>query len=238
MPKLLVKFDSQRNLVFKLPEGETVLGRGDEADLVLPNVSVSRRHAKVTVTGREAVLEDLESQNGTEVNGVTSLKQVLKTKDVIKLGRFTLVFLGDTPDDRFYDGRCVDYLAPYAPAAPIGQGVDETFMMSKEALKALTAKPPLSETGRIVSEKDRRRFWYPETRSLSFGAGVMIDTPAWYVFGKVAEVVWDGKAHIVWKRAFWVPLTVNGQGVSARPLKAGDRLVIANSRFRYEVVEG
>lgn len=234
MPKLLVKFDQQRNLLFKLPDGETVIGRGEEANLVLPNVSVSRRHALVTVRGGTAVLQDLESQNGTLVNGVAVASHPLRSKDVVKLGRFTIVFLGDKADDRFYDGRCVDYLAPYAPGAPLTQGVDETFVLSKEALKAFSAKPPLSETARIVSEKDRRRFWYPEDRSLTFGAGALIETPAWYVLGTAAEVTWDGKCHILHKRAFWVPLRVNGKPVTAATLKVGDRIAIANSRFRYE----
>ncbi|MDP2306050.1 MAG: FHA domain-containing protein [Pseudomonadota bacterium] len=234
MPKLLVQFDQQRNLVFRLPDGETVIGRGEEANLILPNVSVSRRHARIVVRGGAAVLEDLESQNGTLVNTVPATRQPLKSKDVIKLGRFTLVFLGDGSDDRFFDGRCVDYLAPYTPGGPVVQGVDETFVMSKESLKAFAAKPPLSETGRIVSERDRRRFWFPEDRTLTFGAGAMVDTPAWYVFGTAAEIRWDGTCHSVWKRSFWVPLSVNGQSVTARPLKVGDRIVIANSRFRYE----
>ncbi len=237
MPKLLVRFDSQRNLVFPLPKGETVIGRGDDAQLQLPNVSVSRRHSRIVVNGYESVIQDLESQNGTLVNGVPAIDQRLSPKDVIKVGRFTLVFLGDGSDDRFYDGRCVDYLAPYQPSALASSGDEATFALSKAALKALMEERSLADTARIVSETDRRRFWYPEDRSLSFGSGAMIPTPSWYVLGTSAEITWDGKSHVLWRRSFWVPTTVNGVSVTARPLRPKDRLTIAGHRFRYEVVD-
>lgn len=235
MPKLLVKFDSQRHLVFTLPEGETVIGRGEEAQLLLPNVSVSRRHTRITVSGAAAVVEDLESQNGTTVNGKAVTRQELASRDEIKLGRFSLVYMGDAPGDRFYNGRCVAYLAPYTPGGLVSTGVEETFALSKEALKKLNEAPPVSENAKIVSETDRRRFWYPEDRVLTFGAGGMIPVDGWYVFAMAADVAWDGRRHVIRKLAFWVPVSVNGAAVSKRPLKAGDRIAIAGSRFRYEV---
>jgi pSer/pThr/pTyr-binding forkhead associated (FHA) protein len=51
-----------------LGEGVTV-GRGEDADLVLADELVSRRHAQLTPSGSGAVVEDLGSRNGTFVNG-------------------------------------------------------------------------------------------------------------------------------------------------------------------------
>jgi pSer/pThr/pTyr-binding forkhead associated (FHA) protein len=45
------------------------VGRGQDADLVLADELVSRRHARITPTGSGAVVEDLGSRNGTFVNG-------------------------------------------------------------------------------------------------------------------------------------------------------------------------
>jgi DNA-binding winged helix-turn-helix (wHTH) protein len=53
----------------RLRQGETIIGRGEEADVVVDSVDVSRRHARITVSGGRAVLEDLGSKNGTILNG-------------------------------------------------------------------------------------------------------------------------------------------------------------------------
>jgi predicted component of type VI protein secretion system len=49
--------------------GTVTIGRGRDADLVLADELVSRRHAQVTPVGPGAVVEDLGSRNGTFVNG-------------------------------------------------------------------------------------------------------------------------------------------------------------------------
>jgi DNA-binding winged helix-turn-helix (wHTH) protein len=52
-----------------LAQGENVIGRDPGAGVFVDDSTVSRRHARVTVSGSEAVLEDLSSKNGTTVNG-------------------------------------------------------------------------------------------------------------------------------------------------------------------------
>ena len=48
-----------------LEEGENILGRGPESVLWIEDESVSRRHARIMVSGETATLEDLGSKNGT-----------------------------------------------------------------------------------------------------------------------------------------------------------------------------
>ena len=52
-----------------LIEGENILGREPDAAVCFDSVMVSRRHARVRIAGREAVLEDLGSKNGTFIRG-------------------------------------------------------------------------------------------------------------------------------------------------------------------------
>jgi DNA-binding winged helix-turn-helix (wHTH) protein len=61
-----------------LSDGEHIAGRGEECELVIDAETVSRRHARFTVSGDRASVEDLNSTNGTSVNatpvtGVTLL---------------------------------------------------------------------------------------------------------------------------------------------------------------------
>ncbi len=51
-----------------LEEGENVLGRGPDSVLWIDHESVSRRHARIMISGETATLEDLGSKNGTYLN--------------------------------------------------------------------------------------------------------------------------------------------------------------------------
>lgn len=58
-----------RKQTFSLTEGEHLAGRDAECSLVIDSSSVSRRHARITVVAGTATIEDLDSTNGTQVNG-------------------------------------------------------------------------------------------------------------------------------------------------------------------------
>jgi DNA-binding winged helix-turn-helix (wHTH) protein len=74
-------------------EGANVLGRLSEATLSLPSKSVSRRHARITVAGADATIEDLGSKNGTWVGDrKVTAPTPLHDGDTIRLGRVTLTF--------------------------------------------------------------------------------------------------------------------------------------------------
>ena len=52
-----------------LAQGLNVIGRTGDADICIDQTEVSRCHAKITIQGTSAVIEDLGSKNGTYVNG-------------------------------------------------------------------------------------------------------------------------------------------------------------------------
>jgi DNA-binding winged helix-turn-helix (wHTH) protein len=79
--------------VFALAEGESVLGRDPLARVLVDVPGVSRRHARIVVTGSEAVVDDMGSKNGTfvgdrRVGGPTPLAD----RDRVRLGHTVLVF--------------------------------------------------------------------------------------------------------------------------------------------------
>lgn len=76
-----------------LADGEHIVGREPDAGIWLASPKVSRRHARVTVNGLQATIEDLSSKNGTSVRGVRiSAPTALDPGDEIEIGPFTLVF--------------------------------------------------------------------------------------------------------------------------------------------------
>jgi DNA-binding winged helix-turn-helix (wHTH) protein len=59
-----------KDRLLPLAEGEQIAGRDEECGLVIDAETVSRRHARITVIAGSATIEDLNSTNGTHVNGV------------------------------------------------------------------------------------------------------------------------------------------------------------------------
>lgn len=68
------------------------LGREDENDVRLNDERVSRYHAKIQEDDGHVILTDLESTNGTRVNGHPVQMHVLRIGDLILIGRCLLVF--------------------------------------------------------------------------------------------------------------------------------------------------
>jgi len=65
---------------------ELVLGRDDDCAVPLPGADVSRRHAALQKQGRAVVLRDLDSRNGSFVNGRRVTATVLEEHDVVRIG--------------------------------------------------------------------------------------------------------------------------------------------------------
>lgn len=82
---------------FVLEDVETIAGRDEHLALVLDDVSVSRRHAVFTRTSSGRVtLRDLNSLNGTYVNGTRVEEVVLHSADEVQVGKYKMVFWGSS----------------------------------------------------------------------------------------------------------------------------------------------
>ena len=89
----LLAFDRRMPLV----AGENVIGRDPEANVCLENSTVSRRHARLTVHETGALLEDLDSKNGTTRNGERLTKPTtLRNGDRFACGHVLVTYLEST----------------------------------------------------------------------------------------------------------------------------------------------
>ncbi|MCG5054723.1 MAG: GGDEF domain-containing protein [Myxococcales bacterium] len=73
------------------PEAPFVMGRLESCDLPLDDEGVSRRHAQVSLTDEGAVLEDLDSRNGTFVGNKPIKRHVLSPDEIIRVGAQTVI---------------------------------------------------------------------------------------------------------------------------------------------------
>jgi pSer/pThr/pTyr-binding forkhead associated (FHA) protein len=94
--KAQILFRDRRGKVqpFSLKGAESVIGRDTGIAVPISRDGVSRRHARIVVEGAEYVLEDLDSTNGTFLNGQQVARDALRHLDVIGLGKdLDLIFL-------------------------------------------------------------------------------------------------------------------------------------------------
>lgn len=81
---------------YLLSDDEATIGRGDDAKITLRDPSSSRKHAAVVKTGKGWVLRDLDSANGTYVNGAAIKEMVLSDGDILLIGNTELRFVDPT----------------------------------------------------------------------------------------------------------------------------------------------
>jgi PAS domain-containing protein len=91
--KLVVVGGKLRGKEFVLNDGENVVGRGSDNDVVVPIDGVSKKHLKITVNGETAFAEDMGSSNGTLINGKIIKRMTIKEGDKIALPNLIFQFV-------------------------------------------------------------------------------------------------------------------------------------------------
>jgi pSer/pThr/pTyr-binding forkhead associated (FHA) protein len=93
MPKLILSMDGLVLKEIVLSKERTTIGRKPNNDVQIDNLAISGQHAVLTCILDDTFLEDLNSTNGTYVNGQPIRKHVLHNNDVIELGKYRLKYL-------------------------------------------------------------------------------------------------------------------------------------------------
>lgn len=75
---------------FPLHEGGVSIGRSENNEIFIDDTTVSSQHAKIYTYFDASYIEDLNSTNGTYINGKPVQKHLIKPGDVIHIGRLKL----------------------------------------------------------------------------------------------------------------------------------------------------
>jgi diguanylate cyclase (GGDEF)-like protein len=103
-PALVVVYGGNLGKAYYLQQAEAIIGRDLSADIHLDEDSVSRRHARITVTHKETRVYDLESTNGVFVNGHRVQHAALMDGDRLHLGETVLKYLsGSNTESKFHE---------------------------------------------------------------------------------------------------------------------------------------
>ena len=127
MPKMIVSIDGVVIKEVQLTKDRTTLGRRPYNDIVIDNLAVSGEHAVLQMTGNEVYLEDLNSTNGTYVNGKAVKKQLLQNSDTVEIGKYKIKYINEVAGPTFEKTMIIKagavmppMPAPAAAGAPAG----------------------------------------------------------------------------------------------------------------------
>ncbi|MBC7715622.1 MAG: FHA domain-containing protein [Pseudorhodobacter sp.] len=134
MGKLVVSLDGVVIKDVQITKDKTTLGRRPYNDIVIDNLAVSGEHAVLQMVGADVFIEDLNSTNGTYINGKAVKKQLLAHNDTVEIGKYKIKYAVDHGAD--YERTMIlkpGSLAPngagssaHAPVAP-GMGSASGF---------------------------------------------------------------------------------------------------------------
>src|SRR5688500_14680944 len=102
--------------MYRVTKDEVILGRGIQSDILVDDDGVSRYHSKIVLRGDKRWLVDLDSTNGTFLNGAKVKEQALGEGDKIQMGRATVLkytvqdALDETYHRELYDSAVKDGL--------------------------------------------------------------------------------------------------------------------------------
>jgi len=91
--RLILELPDREPATFVLDGSQVSLGRSPECDIQVDLTNVSRVHACIRSEDEDFVVEDMDSTNGTHVNGVRISRCVLRNNDVVAIGAGRIVFI-------------------------------------------------------------------------------------------------------------------------------------------------
>ncbi len=227
MGKLVVSLDGVVIKEVQITKDKTSLGRRPYNDIVIDNLAVSGEHAVLQLVGTDVFIEDLNSTNGTYINGKAVKKQLLSHNDTVEIGKYKIKYLVDEGSDYektmiMRPGTPLPTSMPAAPApssgfghtlgGTLGTGFGGLAPQAPASIKVLNG----AAAGREVAlTKVVTTVGKPGVQVAS-----ITKRPGGYVFAHV-----EGSARP----------TVNGQAVEAEPvhLKSGDVIELAGTQMQF-----
>jgi len=93
MPKLIISLPDGLDITHELTEDVVTIGREPDNTIQVDASSVSGYHAQINHVDKRYELKDLDSTNGTRVNGETIVKWLLMNGDKIRFGQINAIYV-------------------------------------------------------------------------------------------------------------------------------------------------
>ncbi len=204
----------------RLDKAETIVGRGEDVDLALDNLSVSRRHAVVRAQtdaqGDTIVVADLGSENGITQHGARTVGAVtLRPGDRVGVGKYTLIYVTHVV------GRDLANIETSAPRKRPATADIETVNVQPKAA--------------VVEYRGTKHRVASVVFTIGSSPEAHLRIKGFLVSPVQALLQMDGDGWRLDDHGSWRKVRVNGEVTKRAPLADGDELVIAGEtmKFRY-----
>lgn len=229
MPSLSVLHKGRLVATHELGSEPIVIGRDESADLVLNEPSVSRRHLKISPTQSGFRLEDLDTENGTFVNGVREWSCVVESDVTVQLGEAILLYHAEST------GRHRRLVKKEPGSMEIlleGKDLPSTAELHPGMLRQLQASLRIQTKPHLVLEPQPARAGENEYFSLHRPVTTIGYGPVHVSLGTarkatvLAEVHTHGESYEIHAKGLLPKVRFRGKRTSKLELRAGMRLEI------------
>lgn len=209
--ELVIRRDGHPERRMVLSPGAAVVGRAEDNDIVLSEIGVSRRHARIVVEPDGVVVEDMGSGNGTLFQGQRLTRHDVADGDAVVIDPFTLTFRvsgGDTTGE-VTAGREATVLVATPTAEPARLELASAHKMSRPSFDILIG------SSLSMGRSEKADIVLPEPAASRLHADVGETAGSWWVRDR-------GSSNGTW---------VNGVRVREKILSTGDRIRIGSVEF-------
>ena len=140
MGKLVVSLDGVVIKEVQITKDKTTLGRRPYNDIVIDNLAVSGEHAVLQMVGADVFIEDLNSTNGTYINGKAIKKQLLTHNDTVEIGKYKIKFLVDESSE--YEKTMIMRPGSSAPPPSAQPAAAPSYAAANSGFGGLHSPPP------------------------------------------------------------------------------------------------
>jgi pSer/pThr/pTyr-binding forkhead associated (FHA) protein len=256
MVKFMVFYEGKPLNTYVLDEPVITVGRLPENTISIANMGVSRRHLRIEEDfDRKYILTDLNSLNGTTVNGKKVKKVPLHSGDKITIGKFTIVYeeissiAGGTSDQGMTGAAVPPEFSPEEADEKRSDTRTAKKPMEEPPPSTAEEEPPRGQTQKvraIVSEESEEKTsmlidtakhltYILDKPYMTLGSGDSDDIPlAGFMVGEQQAFI--EQTELGWRistNKMMGKLKVNGRAVKSHLFRHKDRLDIGATSFRY-----
>lgn len=253
MAKFMVFYEGKPLNTYMIDEPVFTIGRLPENTISIPNMGVSRRHVRIEEDyDRKLILSDLNSLNGTTVNGKRVKKVPLHSGDKIVIGKFTIIYEEVTPGTEVALGQQPGVASVALPAQPepVPKGTDTRTFQKPVNLQQHgggSSEPGVTQkslavqeysvegSGPMLIETAKHITYMLDKPYMTIGSGESDDIPVtgFMVGEQQAFIEETAEGWRIGTGKLMGKIKINGRTVKSHVFKHKDRIDIGSNSFRY-----